>query len=145
MGEGTGNVVPPCRPPLLYLCHVVVVQMLYRVHTQVDQLMALWAHSMSPRWSYVRKRKLKRPTIPCCLKLPVMTLLDGQASDPAPVLSCVPQGSVLGLILTLIFGTRDLFNISYSRELYLFSKFLHFEEIVCVKMSVCFEMIVSET
>ena len=41
-----------------------------------------------------------------------------------------------------IFGTRDLFNISYSRELYLFSKFLHFEEIVCVKMAVYFEMIV---
>ena len=44
-----------------------------------------------------------------------------------------------------LFGTRDLFNISYSRELYLFSKFLHFEEIVRVKMAVCFEMIVSET
>ena len=44
-----------------------------------------------------------------------------------------------------IFGTQDLFNISYSRELYLFSKFLHFEEIVRVKMAVCFEMIVSET
>ena len=43
------------------------------------------------------------------------------------------------------FVTRDLFNISYSRELYLFSKFLHFEEIVRVKMAVCFEMIVSET
>ena len=42
-------------------------------------------------------------------------------------------------------GTRDLFNISYFRELYLFSKFLHFEEIVRVKMAVCFEMIVSET
>ena len=46
---------------------------------------------------------------------------------------------------TDIFGTRDLFNISYSRELYLFSKFLHFEEIVRVQMAVCFEMIVSET
>ena len=45
----------------------------------------------------------------------------------------------------MIFGTRDLFNISYSRELYLFLKFLHFEEIVRVKMAVCFEMIVSET
>ena len=43
------------------------------------------------------------------------------------------------------FGTQDLFNISYSRELYLFSKFLRFEEIVRVKMAVCFEMIVSET
>ena len=43
------------------------------------------------------------------------------------------------------FGTRDLFNISYSRELYLFSKFLHFEEIVRAKMAVCFEMIESET
>ena len=42
-------------------------------------------------------------------------------------------------------GTRDLFNISDSRELYLVSKFLHFEEIVRVKMAVCFEMIVSET
>ena len=42
------------------------------------------------------------------------------------------------------FGTRYLFNISYSRELYLFSKFLHFEEIVRVKMAVCVEMIVSE-
>ena len=47
--------------------------------------------------------------------------------------------------IPFFFGTRDLFNISYSRELYLFSKFLHFEEIVCVKMAVCFEMIVSET
>ena len=43
------------------------------------------------------------------------------------------------------FGTRDLFNISYSRELYLYSKVLHFDEIVRVKMAVCFEMIVSET
>ena len=43
------------------------------------------------------------------------------------------------------FGTRGLFNISYSRELYLVSKFLHFEEIVRVKMAVCFEMIVSKT
>ena len=49
------------------------------------------------------------------------------------------------IVFVIIFGTRDLFNISYSRELYLFSKFLHFEEIVCVKMAVCFEMIVSET
>ena len=30
-------------------------------------------------------------------------VLDGQASDPVPVLSSVPQGSVLGLILFLIF------------------------------------------
>ena len=42
------------------------------------------------------------------------------------------------------FGTRDLFNISYSRELYLFSKFLHFEEIVRVKIAVNFEIIVIE-
>ena len=43
-----------------------------------------------------------------------------------------------------IFGTRDLFNISYSRELYLFSRFLHFEEIVRVKIAVHFEIIVIE-
>ena len=42
------------------------------------------------------------------------------------------------------FGTRDLFNISYSRELYLVSKFLHFEEIVRVKIAVHFEFIVIE-
>ena len=47
--------------------------------------------------------------------------------------------------LFFFFGTRDLFNISYSRGLYLVSKFLHFEEIVRVKMDVCFEIIVSET
>ena len=47
--------------------------------------------------------------------------------------------------LVRFFGTPDLFNISYSRELYLVSKFLHFEEIVRVKMAVCFEMIVNET
>ena len=45
---------------------------------------------------------------------------------------------------TVVFGTRDLFNISYSRELYLFSKFLHFEEIVRVKIAVHFEIIVIE-
>ena len=43
-----------------------------------------------------------------------------------------------------LFGTRDLFNISYSRELYLFSKFLHFEEIVRVKIAFYFEIIVIE-
>ena len=47
-------------------------------------------------------------------------------------------------LATLLFGTRDLFNISYSRELYLFSKFLHFEEIVCVKIAVDYEVIVIE-
>ena len=53
---------------------------------------------------------------------------------------------ILGMVGThTFFGTRDLFNISYSRELYLFSKFLHIEEIVRAKMAVCFEMIVSET
>ena len=51
----------------------------------------------------------------------------------------------LTLCLLGLFGTRDLFNISYSRELYLFSKFLHFEEIVRVKIAVFFEMIASET
>ena len=61
--------------------------------------------------------------------------------------SCLIRGQniVLFCMYFHIFGTRDLFNISYSRELYLFSKFLHFEEIVRVKMAVCFEMIVSET
>ena len=43
-----------------------------------------------------------------------------------------------------LFGTWDLFNIRYSRELYLFLKFLHFEEIVCVKIAVHFEIIVIE-
>ena len=43
-----------------------------------------------------------------------------------------------------IIGTRDLFNINYSKELYLFSKFLHFEEIVRVKIAVHFEIIVIE-
>ena len=53
--------------------------------------------------------------------------------------------SIKNALFNCFFGTRDLFNISYSRELYLVSKFLHFEEIVRVKMAVCFEMIVSET
>ena len=57
----------------------------------------------------------------------------------------VLHGHIFPVLPLVIFGTRDLFNISYSRELYLFSKFLHFEEIVRVKIAVCFEMIVSET
>ena len=61
------------------------------------------------------------------------------------VLNEPPHQDFHCLLSKFIFGTRDLFNISYSRELYLFSKFLHFEEIVRVKMAVCFEMIVSET
>ena len=44
-----------------------------------------------------------------------------------------------------IFWNSGSVQYSYSRELYLFSKFLHFEEIVRVKMAVCFEVIVSET
>ena len=47
-------------------------------------------------------------------------------------------------MLGYFIGTRDLFNISYSRELYLFSKFLHFEEIVRVKIAVHFEIIATE-
>ena len=62
--------------------------------------------------------------------------------DPLCFPLCLDEGHPIRMRL---FGTRDLFNISYSRELYLFSKFLHFEEIVRVKMAVCFEMIVSET
>ena len=55
------------------------------------------------------------------------------------------QSAIVAILGQLLFGTPDLFNISYSRELYLFSKFLHFEEIVRAKMAVCFEMTVSET
>ena len=41
-------------------------------------------------------------------------VLDGQASDPVPVSSGVPQGSVLGLILFLIFITDLPDNIKSS-------------------------------
>ena len=57
----------------------------------------------------------------------------------------IPNAFIWENFEVFIFGTRDLFNISYSRELYLFSKFLHFEEKVRVKMAVCFEVLVSET
>ena len=56
----------------------------------------------------------------------------------------MPIVRVYGVVFGAIFGTRDLFNISYSRELYLFSKFLHFEEIVRVKIAVHFENIMIE-
>ena len=73
----------------------------------------------------------------------------GQITGPMSAVLVVDLSPVTGPIRNhlydVIFGTRDLFNISYSRELYLFSKFLHFEEIVRAKMAVCFEMIVSET
>ena len=45
----------------------------------------------------------------------------------------------------LLFLELGICSTSAILELYLFSKFLHFEEIVRVKMAVCFEMIVSET
>ena len=41
-------------------------------------------------------------------------VLDGQASDPVPVLSSVPQGSVLGPILLLIFINNSPDNIRSS-------------------------------
>ena len=45
-------------------------------------------------------------------------VLDGQASDQVPVLSSVPKGSVLGLVLFLIFINDLLDNIRSSVRLY---------------------------
>ena len=71
------------------------------------------------------------------------TVLDDKANPGK--LDIKRRGPCILFIRLPIIGTRDLFNISYSRELYLVSKFLYFEEIVRVKMAVCFEMLVSET
>ena len=46
-------------------------------------------------------------------------VIDGKASDPVPVLSSVPQGSVLDLVLFLIFINDLSDNIRYS--VYLFA------------------------
>ena len=51
----------------------------------------------------------------CCQKV----MLDGQASDPVPVLSGVLQVSVLGLVLFLIFNNDLPDNIRSSVRLFI--------------------------
>ena len=93
--------------------------------------------------SYTRKKHLSRQNSRTLLDLQSKPWM-GDSSQFSPLTTLSEQLGPNSWVSS-VFGTRDLFNISYSRELYLFSKFLHFEEIVRVKMAVCFEMIVSET
>ena len=127
-----------CETQLVQFVHDIISNLdgaVNRGHKQTDLIIMDFAKAFDKvphsrllhKLDYYGIRESTHKWINSWLSGRTQKVLDGQASDPVPVLSGVPQGSVLGPILFLIFINDLPDNIRSSVRLFAYDCVLYFD------------------